>query len=123
MLFNYFSSNDPERLHFLIRFGAALALALGLASTLLWYEHQLFKTAIAGVYLQAWPSEVMMQTLSIEDLRDEPFKSLWYLHIQPPMLDGIRAIFANLSNALDLLSLQYDVDRSLYFTWALDIAH
>lgn len=35
------------------------------------------------------------------------------------MLDGIRAIFANLSNALDLLSLQYDVDRSLYFSWAI----
>ena len=119
MTFNYFSCNDSKRLYFLIRFGMGLALAFGLASALLWYEHQLFKTAIAGVYLQAWPSEVMMQTLSIEDLRDEPLKSLWYLHVQPPMLDGIRAIFANLSNALDLLSLQYDVDRSLYFSWAI----
>lgn len=75
MSFNYFSCNDSKRLYFLIRFGMGLALAFGLASALLWYEHQLFKTAIAGVYLQAWPSEVMMQTLSIEDLRDEPLKS------------------------------------------------
>jgi hypothetical protein len=39
-------------------------------------------------------SEFMMQTVSIADLRDQPLRSLWYLHIQPPLLDGIRALLA-----------------------------
>ena len=37
-----------------------------------------------GVYYQDWSSESTMQTLAIEDLRDEPLRSLLNIHMQPP---------------------------------------
>ncbi len=44
--------------------------------------------AIGGVYFQRWSSEDMMQTVSVVDLRAEPLASLYYLHVQPPLLDA-----------------------------------
>ena len=49
-----------------------------------------------GLYLQKYTSEYLMQTVSVLDLRDQPLRSLWYLHIQPPMLDAVRAALAHL---------------------------
>jgi hypothetical protein len=57
--------------------------------------------ALAGIHFMPWSSEFLMQTLPIEDLRAEPLKSLWYLHIQPPLLDGIRALLVWLSPRSD----------------------
>ena len=56
-------------------------------------ETYLKPNAIGGVYFQAWSSEDMMQTVSIVDLRQAPCQSLYYLHIQPPALDALRAVF------------------------------
>lgn len=73
-------------------------------------------------------SETMMQTVSIEDLRDRPIESLWNIHIQPPAFDSIRAVLANFWALADpnsyqgqenLLALLHKVDQSLYFLWAL----
>ena len=71
-----------------------------------------------GLYFQRWPSDVMMQTLSIEDLRDAPFESLNNLFIQPPMFDVIRAILANIWDNPDGMTLLRNVDRSLYVVGA-----
>ena len=75
--------------------------------------------AIAGVYFHGIPSESMMQTVSILDLRDQPLVSLWNIHIQPPLFDAIRAVLASISGATDTLQLQYEVDGAIYLIWAM----
>lgn len=69
--------------------------------------------ARAGIYYQGWSSEDMMQTVSIEDLRAAPLKSLFNLHIQPPAFDAIRAILAHIRDSKDSHVLLQKVDRSL----------
>jgi hypothetical protein len=78
--------------------------------------------ALQGMYFQEWTSETMMQTLSIEDLRRAPFESLWYLHIQPPLLDTIRALVARFASANEGMALVREVDQNLYRIWALGAA-
>ncbi|MBI4962233.1 MAG: hypothetical protein HY913_03065 [Desulfomonile tiedjei] len=75
--------------------------------------------AIKGMYFQAWSSERMMQTVSIEDLRDEPLRSLWNLHIDPPVFDAIRAGLVGIWNTNDSGDLVRNVDFTLYILWAL----
>jgi hypothetical protein len=72
-----------------------------------------------GLYLQKYTSEYLMQTVSVLDLRDEPLRSLWYLHIQPPMLDAIRASLAQLHRAADDATLLRRVDAGLYVVWGI----
>ena len=83
------------------------------------FQYGMRPHAIDGVYYQEWSSETMMQTVSIADLRDAPFESLWNIHMQPPVLDIIRAFLASLSDATDDQILLRDVDRSLYILWAV----
>lgn len=71
------------------------------------------------VFAGEYTSEQMMQTVSIRDLREQPLLSLGNIHIQPPGLDFMRAVFARLWNAggrsdEELLRL---VDGSLYVLW------
>ncbi|HTP11165.1 MAG TPA: hypothetical protein VMP08_23080 [Anaerolineae bacterium] len=75
--------------------------------------------AIRGVYFQRWSSEDMMQTVSVVDLRAEPLASLYYLHVQPPLLDAIRAVLAQLWPTVDAQTLVVNVDRALYVVWAV----
>lgn len=60
-----------------------------------------------------------MQTVPIEDLQNSPLETLWNIHIQPPMLDAIRAILVHLWPAQNLYSAIQHVDMLLYFLWAL----
>ncbi|HET9316669.1 MAG TPA: hypothetical protein VFQ51_13830, partial [Vicinamibacteria bacterium] len=73
---------------------AAPAAAVFIASALFLAGAEAVGRAHApdGFYLQKYTSEYLMQTVSVADLRDEPLRSLWYLHIQPPMLDTVRAV-------------------------------
>jgi hypothetical protein len=75
-----------------------------------------------GLRFQAWTSERLMQTLSLRHLRDEPLRSLWYLHIQPPMLDTFRAVLAQLHRSQDGAALVDAVDRWTYVAWAFVFA-
>jgi hypothetical protein len=59
----------------------------------------------------------MMQTVSVGDLRLEPFKSLWYNHIQPPVFDAIRASLAALYPNANGEALMRRVDAGLYGLW------
>lgn len=68
-------------------------------------------------YFHRWSSEYMMQTVSVRDLRAEPFKSLWYNHIQPPALDAIRAVLVALSPEAEGDVLIRQVDAGLYHLW------
>jgi hypothetical protein len=80
------------------------------------------KDAADGLYFHAWTSEYMMQTVSLGDLRAEPFKSLWYNHIQPPVFDSIRAVLAARHPAVSGEALIRSVDGDLYGLWMLAYA-
>jgi hypothetical protein len=72
-----------------------------------------------GFYLHPFTSEFVMQTVSVDDLRVEPWRSLWYLHIQPPAFDILRALFAATYPGIDAGELMRHVDARLYAAWAL----
>lgn len=92
------------------------------ASFLAFLEAYFKADAISGIYYQVHTSDAMMQTLPIQTLRDAPFLSLWFLHIQPPMLDIIRAILANFSTYNSGQALLEYVDKGLYFVWLVIFA-
>ena len=75
--------------------------------------------AYRGAYYQEHSSEDMMQTVSLLDLRERPGETLLALHIQPPLLDGLRALLARLWPALKARALVVQVDRSLYLIWMI----
>jgi hypothetical protein len=97
--------------------GAAIVLAAGFA-LLTGLEARLRPLAAEGTYFQEHSSEDMMQTLSLLDLRERPAESLLVLHIQPPLLDTLRAALARLWPAAGPRSLVRRVDRALYLVWA-----
>jgi len=72
-----------------------------------------------GVHFQAWSSEDLQQTLPIAMLRDFPLRSLYYLHIQPPLLDTVRAVIAQFVHPNPNTSLVIAVDRWLYIVQIL----
>ncbi len=74
---------------------------------------------IDGYRFQEWSSEAMMQTVSLQDLRDAPFETLANIHIQPPGLDLLRAILVHLWPAPDIQTALKQVDLSLYFLWTI----
>jgi hypothetical protein len=99
--------------------------AIVFATALCWLlalEEFFRKEAAQGRYFHAWTSEYMMQTVSLGDLRAEPFKSLWYNHIQPPVFDAIRAGLAMLHPAANGEQLVRSVDGDLYRVWMLAYA-
>lgn len=90
------------------------------ATSLLWIfliEERHRNEAAEHLYFHAWTSEYMMQTVSVGDLRLEPFKSLWYNHIQPPLFDAIRAAFAAVHPNAAGEALMRRVDGKLYNAW------
>ncbi len=93
-------------------FAAALLLMAGL-------QQRFRPLAPEGTYFQQHSSEDMMQTLSLLDLREHPVESLLVLHIQPPLLDTVRAALARLWPAAPPRPLVRRVDRALYVLWAL----
>lgn len=76
------------------------ALAVGAIGTLLLlaYEWVLLTFAsdrlFAGYRFQAWSSNDFMQEVKIQDLVDAGPVALWYLHVQPPVLEALRLILS-----------------------------
>lgn len=75
--------------------------------------------AIDNFYFQFWTSEALMHTVSIVDLRDAPLETIWNIHINPPLLDTIRAIFVYMWPAPYIGELLLHVDHLLYVFLAL----
>lgn len=82
-------------------------------------ESRFENQAAEHLYFHPWTSEYMMQTVSVGDLRLEPFKSLWYNHIQPPVFDAIRAALAALYPNANGEALMRRVDAGLYRLWMI----
>jgi len=104
--------------YFNIRLIIGVSIALITTIILLGVEANFRQKSSTG-YIYSGTSESLWQTVSIEDLRDQPLISLWNLHIQPPMLDTIRAILAQIWKMDDSTTMLYKVDSSLYFIWAI----
>ena len=71
------------------------------------------------VFYRETSSEFMMQTVSVADLKQQPFRSLWFLHIQPPLLDAIRMVAALISSASEDEELVREVDGVIRLLWVL----
>lgn len=70
-------------------------------------------------YFQKWSSEDLMQTVSLEDLQKHPFETLNNIHLKPPALDTIRAVFVHIwQSPYKEMSLLH-VDFLLYKLWTL----
>jgi len=82
-------------------------------------EERFQNEATDHLYFHAWTSEYMMQTVSVGDLRLEPFKSLLYNHIQPPVFDALRALLASFYPNANGEALMRRVDAGLYDLWML----
>lgn len=76
-------------------------------------------SAYEGTHFQEHSSEDMMQTTSLLDLRERPLETLLVLHIQPPLLDAVRASLARLWPGAGPRALVRRVDRGLYALWTL----
>jgi hypothetical protein len=100
---------------------AVVGLAIALSGFLFQISLQSVMRPYAkeGLYFQAWSSETLMQTVSIEDLRDTPLETLFNIHIQPPAFDVIRAILVRTSLSSDSFTALKRVDYLLYQLWAL----
>ncbi len=70
-----------------------------------------------GIHFQNTSSSRMMQALNIQELRSHPIQSLWYLHMQPPMLDTIRAVLSQRHNPRDPAELERSLDKDMYMVW------
>ncbi len=77
------------------------------------------RAAPDGLHVHQWTGEYMMQVVSAADLKVEPLRSLFYLHIQPPALDALRALSVLRHRELDGKELLDAVDRDVYLAWAL----
>ncbi len=98
----------------------AAAVGLGALLLLLALHAWSMPRALPGGYLHPWTSEYMMQTVSVADLRGEPLRSLFYLHIQPPLFDALRAVLvAANGDVVEDGALMRAVDHGLYACWAL----
>jgi hypothetical protein len=75
--------------------------------------------AAEGIYFQEHSSEDMMQTVSLLDLRERPVETLLAIHIQPPLLDCLRAALARVWPAAGRRALLHRVDRGLYLAWTV----
>ena len=93
-------------------FAAGMALMSGL-------QARCRPFVIEGMYFQEHSSEDMMQTVSLLDLRERPLETLLVLHIQPPLLDAIRATLARLWPTAGRWALVHRVDRGLYVLWEI----
>lgn len=88
-----------------------------------------------GYRFQAWSGDSMMQTVEINDLLQVGPVGLWYLHVQPPMLDAMRFLLALpeyltgteiSTQAMDqrqylVHALLYGVVNALVFAWTYSI--
>lgn len=75
-------------------------LLLGLAGTVALLAYQWLLATFAsdrlfgGYRFQAWSSNDFMQEVKIQDLVEAGPIALWYLHVQPPMLEALRLLLS-----------------------------
>ena len=98
---------------------AAITISVISLFFMIYLQHSIRPYALEDGYFHRWTSEHMMQTLPIEELRDNPIHSVLGNHISPPLFSVIRAILANIFTTDSASILTLKVDTSLYFFGAL----
>jgi len=82
-------------------------------------EHTALPFTKDGVHFQRWDSDIMMQCLQSKGLRNHPFKSLWYLHKEPPLYDAIRALLISCLQKVPDKFLLLRLDQLIYYMWVI----
>jgi hypothetical protein len=115
------TENGMELCHLQAPWAVGLLLALLLMLFLILLEVWLAPLAHDGLYYHAMSSERMMQTVSIQDLKNQPLLSVCNIHIQPLLFDSIRAVLVLVwkSEARNDHDLLRRVDSSLYVLWIM----
>jgi hypothetical protein len=72
-----------------------------------------------GYRLQDWTSNWTMQTLGLEDMLPFGPKALWFDHVYPPLLDGIRYLLMLPETRSGLAPNAINVDFRLYALYAV----
>lgn len=72
----------------------------------------------AGFYFQETSSDALMQTLEIRTIISDPIRSIWYLHVSPPLFDIIRLLLIVPDHVLGNDITGMLVDRRLYLFYA-----
>ena len=71
---------------------------------------------INDVYYHVYQSDSLQQTIQSDILERSPFKSLFYIHVQPPVIDSIRAFVVSSWDKTDGNLSKY-LDTRLYLIW------
>lgn len=101
------------------------AFVIGLIGTmgLLAYQWALLTFAadrlFAGYRFQAWSSNDFMQEVKIQDLVDAGPIALWYLHVQPPMLEALRLTLSLPEYLSDGTMTPQMIDQRMYVLYAI----
>ena len=101
------------------------AFVVGLVGTiaLLAYQWILLTFAtdrlFAGYRFQAWSSNDFMQEVKIQDLVDAGPSALWYLHVQPPMLEALRLTLSLPEYLSDGTMTPQMIDQRMYVLYAV----
>ena len=101
---------------FVFLLALAYSLTIQVASRAL-YGGELYK----GYLFQPWSGDEMMQTLSWQELSRRSLSALWFNHVQPPMLDGIRLFLGRIHEffiSKDSATAK-DVDIQMYFFYSI----
>ena len=100
-----------------------LLLGLAGALALLAYQWALVTFAadrlFAGYRFQAWSSNDFMQEVKIQDLVDAGPIALWYLHVQPPMLEALRLTLSLPEYLANGTMTAQMIDQRMYVLYAL----
>lgn len=93
--------------------------SLGLA----FYEKHLQATIsqdlFDGFYFQTWPSDSLLQTVTIHSIRGTGLLSFWYLHVQPLLYDFIRYLLSFRSVGQPYVLDGTNLDGRIYLFYCL----
>jgi hypothetical protein len=73
----------------------------------------------ASFYFQETSSDALMQTIEIRTLVSDPIRSLWYMHVNPPLFDIIRLLLIVPDHLLGNDITDMLVDRRLYLFYSV----
>ncbi len=72
-----------------------------------------------GYRFQAWSSEEFMQEVRINDLLEAGASGLWYLHVQPPMLETLRLLLSFPEFVAGTSMSPQMIDERMYVAYAV----
>jgi len=83
-----------------------------------WFLGELYgEHDLNALYDVTYSSDALMQTIPLDILSSDPLLSIYYIHIQPPMLDTVRALVSLIPH--NSPNLHASVDQHMVRLWLL----